>query len=84
MVDISHIAHEHYPLRKVLMHRPEVELAAVTDDTLDFFHFSAVPDIDRFLAEFDALVGALEALDAMRTISAGIRGKVGGTSWTSL
>ena len=62
MIDISRIAHEHYPLKKVLMHRPEVELAALTEDSLDYFHFSAVPDIDRFLREFDALVAALRAM----------------------
>jgi len=62
LIDISRIAHEHYPLKKVLMHRPEVELAALTEDTLDYFHFSAVPDIDRFLDEFDALVAALRAM----------------------
>lgn len=62
MIDISRIAHEHYPLKKVLMHRPEVELAALTEDSLDYFHFSAVPDVDRFLAEFDALVAALEEM----------------------
>jgi N-dimethylarginine dimethylaminohydrolase len=62
MVDTSRIAHEHYPLKKVLMHRPEVELAALSDETLDYFHFSEVPDIDRFLEEFDALVAALEQM----------------------
>jgi N-dimethylarginine dimethylaminohydrolase len=62
MIDISRIAHEHLPLKKVLMHRPEVELAALTEDTLDYFHFSEVPDIDRFLEEFDALVAALRSM----------------------
>jgi N-dimethylarginine dimethylaminohydrolase len=62
MIDTSRIADEHLPLRKVLMHRPEVELAAVTEDTLEYFHFAAVPDPDRFMAEFDALVAALESM----------------------
>ena len=64
MIDISRISHEHYPLKKVLMHRPEVELSELTEETLDHFHFSAVPDIDRFLDEFDALVAALQSMGA--------------------
>jgi len=62
MIDIHRITFEHYPLRKVLMHRPEVELAAVTEETLDYFHFSAVPDRDKFLEEFDQLVAALRQM----------------------
>ena len=56
MIDISRIAYEHFPLSKVLMHRPEAELAQVTEERLGYFNFAAVPDIDRFLEEFDALV----------------------------
>ena len=62
MIDISRIAHERYPLKKVLMHRPDVELSMVTEDTLDYFHFAAVPDPDRFLQEFDALIEALQTM----------------------
>ena len=62
MIDISRITHEHYPLKKVLMHRPEVELSMVTEDTLDYFHFAAVPDPGRFLQEFDTLVKALQTM----------------------
>jgi N-dimethylarginine dimethylaminohydrolase len=62
MVDITNITHEHYPLRKVLMHRPEVELAMLTEETLGYFNFSAVPDIDGFLEEFDTLVAAFEEM----------------------
>ncbi len=58
MIDIHCITYEHYPLKKVLMHRPEVELASVTEETLDYFHFSAVPDREKFLEEFDQLVAA--------------------------
>src|SRR5262245_28981740 len=62
MIDISQVAYEHYPLTKVLMHRPEVELAQVTEDRLGYFNFAAVPDIDRFLDEFDALVAAFRTM----------------------
>ena len=44
------------------MHRPEVELAMVTESTLDHFHFAAVPDADGFLKEFDDLVAALQKM----------------------
>lgn len=59
MIDTGRITYEHYPLKKVLMHRPEVELSMVTEETLDYFHFAAVPDVDKYLKEFDDLVAAL-------------------------
>jgi arginine deiminase len=62
MIDISKIAYEHYPLTKVLMHRPEAELVHVTEDRLSYFNFAAVPNIDRFLEEFDALVAAFRSM----------------------
>jgi len=62
MIDIHSITYEHYPLKKVLMHRPEVELTSVTEDTLSYFNFAAVPNIDRFLQEFDILVEALRKM----------------------
>lgn len=62
MIDINRITYEHYPLKKVLMHRPEVELTSVTEDTLSYFNFAAVPNIDRFLQEFDILVEALRKM----------------------
>jgi N-dimethylarginine dimethylaminohydrolase len=62
MIDISCITYEHYPLKKVLMHRPEVELASVTEDTLTYFNFAAVPNIDRFIQEFDILVEAFRKM----------------------
>lgn len=62
MIDISHITYEHYPLKKVLMHRPEIELSSVTEDTLDYFHFSAVPDREKYLEEFDQLVAAFQQM----------------------
>lgn len=62
MIDTSRITHEDFPLKKVLMHRPEVELPMVTEETLEYFHFSAVPDPDRFLQEFDQLVAAFQQM----------------------
>ena len=62
MIDTGRITYEHYPLKKVLMHRPEGELGLVTEETLDYYHFAAVPDVDRFLQEFDALVAALKTM----------------------
>lgn len=62
MIDTGRITYEHYPLKKVLMHRPEGELALVTEETLDYYHFAAVPDADRFLQEFDELVAALKKM----------------------
>ena len=59
MIDTDRITYEHYPLKKVLMHRPEVELSMVTEETLDYFHFAAVSDVDKYLKEFDGLVAAL-------------------------
>lgn len=62
MIDLRHIAHEHHPLKKVLMHRPHLELPMVTEDRLAYFNWAAVPDIDRFLDEFDALVAAFRSM----------------------
>lgn len=62
MIDTSRIAHEHAPLRKVLMHRPGAELTQLTEDRLAYFNFAALPDADRFLEEFDALAAALRSL----------------------
>ena len=62
MIDTRFITFEHYPLKKVLMHRPEVELTSLTEDTLSYFNFAAVPNIDIFLREFDLLVAAFEKM----------------------
>lgn len=62
MIDTSRIAHEHAPLKRVLMHRPGAELAQLTEDRLAYFNFAALPDAERFLEEFDALAAALRAL----------------------
>jgi len=62
MIDTSRIAYEHYPLKKVLMHRPETELTMLNDATLGYFNFAAVPDIDGFLVEFDTLVAAFQQM----------------------
>jgi N-dimethylarginine dimethylaminohydrolase len=62
MIDLSRIAYEHAPLKKVLMHRPDTELAMVTEESLSYFNFAAVPNIDRFLEEFDTLVAAFQQM----------------------
>ncbi len=62
MIDRSRITFEHAPLKKVLMHRPDAELAMVTEETLSYFNFAAVPDPDIFLEEFDALAAAFRQM----------------------
>lgn len=62
MIDIHSINYEHYPLKKVLMHRPGIELSCVTEETLEYFHFSAVPNIDKFMEEYDQLVAAFQKM----------------------
>lgn len=62
MINLSTIAHEHLPLRKVLMHRPGRELQAVTEQTLRYFNFAAVPNIDGYMAEFEALADAIRQM----------------------
>lgn len=62
MIDLSRITYEHAPLTKVLMHRPTTELSAVTEATLSYFNFSAVPDPEVFLDEFDALADAFRQM----------------------
>ncbi len=47
-IDISRIPYEHYPLKKALIHRPETELASVTEETLEYFNFASVPNIGKF------------------------------------
>lgn len=42
-------------LDRVLMHRPGVELDAVTNDTLEEFNFARPVDRARFVAEYDAM-----------------------------
>jgi N-dimethylarginine dimethylaminohydrolase len=62
MIDVRQIAYEHMPLKTVLMHRPDTELTLLTEDRLSYFNFSALPHVDRFLEEFDALVVALRSM----------------------
>ncbi|GAB4121761.1 MAG: hypothetical protein Fur005_34640 [Roseiflexaceae bacterium] len=62
MIDRRFIPYEHAPLTKVLMHRPAAELPMVTEQTLSYFNFAGVPDVDRFLEEFDALVAAFHQM----------------------
>jgi N-dimethylarginine dimethylaminohydrolase len=44
-------------LRRVLMHRPGGELHKVTPETLAEFHFTRPVDVDRFVADYDAMLG---------------------------
>ncbi len=62
MIDLSLIAHEHRTLSKVLMHRPGPELLKVTENTVPYFNFAAVPDVDGFMREYDAFVDAVRAM----------------------
>ena len=43
-------------LRRVLMHRPGIELDRVTPDTLDEFHFERPVNSDRFLSDYNAML----------------------------
>jgi N-dimethylarginine dimethylaminohydrolase len=44
------------------MHRPEIELAMLTEETLSYFNFAAVPHVERFLEEFDMLAAAFQQM----------------------
>ena len=46
-------------LRRVIVHRPGVELDAVTADTLEEFNFARPVDRARFVTEYDAMVDCL-------------------------
>jgi N-dimethylarginine dimethylaminohydrolase len=48
-------------LARVLMHRPGPELQKVTPETLAEFHFTRPVDVDRFVADYDAMLGLFEA-----------------------
>lgn len=61
-MNTTRIAHEHEPLKKVLMHRPTREITSVTADTVEYFNFAGVPNPAVFLAEFDALRAAFEGM----------------------
>lgn len=48
-------------LKRVLMHRPGVELHLVRPNTLDEFHFDAPVDVTQFVADYDVMVGKLQS-----------------------
>ncbi|MCB0000540.1 MAG: hypothetical protein KDE56_32465, partial [Anaerolineales bacterium] len=48
-------------LKRVLMHRPGMELHMVRPDTLDEFHFDAPVDVAQFVADYDVMVGKLQS-----------------------
>lgn len=48
-------------LKRVLMHRPGRELAKVTPETLEEFNFTRPVAVDRFVADYDAMLGLFRA-----------------------
>ena len=48
-------------LERVLMHRPGPELGVVTAETVKEFHFSRPVDVERFVADYDAMLGLFRA-----------------------
>lgn len=48
-------------LERVLMHRPGPELGVVTAETVKEFHFSRPVDGERFVADYDAMLGLFRA-----------------------
>jgi N-dimethylarginine dimethylaminohydrolase len=46
-------------LKRVLMHRPGVELDVVSERTLEEFHFQRPVDRERFVADYDGLLDCL-------------------------
>ncbi len=47
-------------LRKVIMHRPGRELDLVTEETLEEFHFARPVDREKFVADYDQMLGLFE------------------------
>lgn len=48
-------------LKRVLVHRPGPELSLVTDKTLAEFNFSRPVDRERFLSDYDTMLGMFQA-----------------------
>ncbi|MFQ6123705.1 MAG: dimethylarginine dimethylaminohydrolase family protein [Candidatus Heimdallarchaeota archaeon] len=46
-------------LRKVLMHRPGLEILQVTKENLSYYRFKTPPNLEKMQEEFDAFVDAL-------------------------
>ncbi len=50
-------------LERVILHRPGPELGMVTPDTLREFHFSRPVDGEKFVADYDAMLGVFREHD---------------------
>ena len=48
-------------LKRVLMHRPGPELAQVTAATVKEFNFARPVDASRFVADYEAMLGAFRS-----------------------
>ena len=48
-------------LKRVLVHRPGPELGMVTDKTLAEFNFSRPVDRERFVSDYDTMLGLFQA-----------------------
>lgn len=48
-------------LRRVLVHRPGRELEMVTTKTLEEFHFARPVDVERFVDDYDTMLGLFQA-----------------------
>ncbi len=48
-------------LKRVIMHRPGPELGMVTEKTLSEFHFSRPVDRERFVSDYDTMLGLFQA-----------------------
>ena len=47
-------------LKRVIMHRPGVELNKVTDQTLKEFNFTRPVDPERFVSDYDAMLSVFQ------------------------
>jgi N-dimethylarginine dimethylaminohydrolase len=48
-------------LRRVIVHRPGIELSMVTEKNLPEFHFSRPVDVERFQSDYDTMLGLFQA-----------------------
>ncbi len=55
------VANRYGDLRRVLMHRPGVELDIVTEETLREFNFDRPVDAARFRRDYDAMLESFRA-----------------------
>ena len=47
-------------LKRVIVHRPGPELDKVTSDNLEEFHFTRPVDREKFVADYDAMLGLFQ------------------------